>query len=461
MTIRNTRAGRLTTGLALWLAAAISLLALSACATTDTQQSASDQRSATLTRGSLVAVVNATGSIKPAAQIRLSFDTTGIVSEVSVKAGDTVKAGDIIARLDATDLELALTDAETALLIATTNYSRTVQGSREADIRAAQAALNAAQANYTRLKRGPQPGDYAAVEAELRNAEANLERAQNAYNKAYANDPATISAHPAAIQLESATNAYKAAKARFERATQPASRADLAAAWQQVESAKANLERLKEPARPFDIDQAQAQIEQARIQVEQARRRIAQTILRAPADGVIATIDIEVGEAVGQQPVATLLDLSQLRVDINVDEIDVARITPGQKVMLTLDALPGVEVAGVVERIAPASTLVSGVVSYEVRVLIDPTDQPIRPGMTANTSIVLDRREDVLLAPNWAIRRDRQTGRSFLTIRTGEGASEEVEVKTGLRNETFSEIISGATEGQVVLAPRAPNFLGQ
>ena len=433
---------------------------LSACAT-DAQQNASEQRSAALSRGTLVATVNATGGIKPARQVKLSFEAAGIISEVNVKAGDAVQAGDVIARLDATDVELALADAETALVIATTTYSRTVQGSREADIRAAQAALNAAQSNYTQLKRGPDPGDYAAIEADFRNAEAALERAQNAYNKAYANDPASITANPAAIQLESATNAYNMAKARFERASQPTDKADLAAAWQQIESAKANLERLKEPARNFDIDQALAQIDQAHIQVEQARRRIEQTALLAPADGVISSIDIKPGESVGQQPVVTLVDLSQLRADITVDEIDVAKIVPGQRVVLTLDALPEVEVTGKVERIAPASTLVSGVVSYDVRVLLDPTDQPLRPGMTANTSIVLDRRENVLLAPNWAIRRDRQTGKAYLTVKTGDDSSEEIEVKTGLRNDTFSEVLAGATEGQVVLAPEAPNLLGQ
>ncbi|MCS7060979.1 MAG: efflux RND transporter periplasmic adaptor subunit [Anaerolineae bacterium] len=446
-----------------WAVALAIGIGLAGCAPANPPSATDVQRSATITRGTLVAVVNATGTIRPARQVRLAFETAGIVAEVNVKAGDTVKAGDVIAQLDATDLELALADAETALIIATTNYSRTVQGTRAADIRAAEAALRAAQANYARLKRGPNSADYAAIEAEFRNAEANLERAQNAYNKAFANDPATISANPAALQLEAATNAYNAAKARFERASQPAGQAELAAAWQQVESARANLERLKEPARAFDIDQALAQIEQARIQVEQARRRLAQTVLRAPADGVIANIDIESGEAVGQQPIGTLLDLSQLRAEITVDEIDVARIRPGQPVSLTLDALPGIEVTGVVERIAPASTLVAGVVSYEVRVLLDPTDQPLRPGMTANTSIVIDRRENALLVPNWAIRRDRQSGKSFLTVKTGEGseAVAEVEVRTGLRNESFSEILSGVSEGQAVVAPRTPNLLGQ
>ena len=73
--------------------------------------------------------------------------------------------------------------------------------------------------------------------------------------------------------------------------------------------------------------------------------------------------------------------------------------------------------------------------------------------MTANASIVLDRREDVLLAPNWAVRRDRQNGKTYLTAARPARDASEVEVKTGLRNDTFSEILSGADEGQVV--PRA------
>jgi HlyD family secretion protein len=439
----------------------IAVLALAACSATPAQQDAAAQRSATLERGPLEAMVSATGSIKPGSETSLSFEAPGTISEVNVKVGDSVKAGDAIARLDTSDLELSLVDAETAEIIATANYSRTVQGAREADIKAAEAALRAAQASYSKLAKGPAPTDYADAEAALRNAEAALAQAQNAYDKEFANNPETITASPQAVQLEAATNAFNAAKARFDRASKGADRADLAAAAGQIESAKATLARLKEPARQYDIDQAQAQIDQARIQVEQARRRIEQSTLRAPKDGVISTLNMKVGEAAGGQPVAALVDTNDLVVDITVDEIDVAKISPGQEVLLTLDALPDVEITGTVERIAPTSTTVNGVVSYEVRVSLDPTDQPLRAGMTANTSIVLDRREDALLAPNWAIRRDRQNGKAYLLIKTGETASQEVEVKTGLRNDTFSEILSGASEGQIVLAPQAPTLLGQ
>jgi HlyD family secretion protein len=92
-------------------------------------------------------------------------------------------------------------------------------------------------------------------------------------------------------------------------------------------------------------------------------------------------------------------------------------------------------------------------------VLINKTEAPLKTGMTSNASIVLEKRENVLLAPNWAVRRDRQTGKSFLTLQTGE-QTQEIEIKTGLRNDTFSEVLSGAQAGQVVVAPRAP-VLGQ
>jgi HlyD family secretion protein len=116
---------------------------------------------------------------------------------------------------------------------------------------------------------------------------------------------------------------------------------------------------------------------------------------------------------------------------------------------------------GKIERIAPTSTTVSGVVSYSVRVLLDKSQAPLKAGMTANTSVVLEKRENVLLVPNWAIRRDNQSGKSFLTVQADDKTAREVEVKTGLRNETLTEIVSGASKGQVVLAPQGTSLLGQ
>jgi len=479
-------------------------LLLTACARPGASGDAAAQRTARLETGTLIATVNATGNIEPEAEIRLSFQQAGTVAEVFFERGQAVRKGDVIAKLDTVDLELALAQAQASLeqaknallqaqtalenakaqeIIATANYSRTVAGVRKSEIDAARAALAAAEANLAKLKAGPEPEDIAAAEAALRNAEAALRRAQSNYDAAFARNPAAIGAHPAALELEQATNNYNSAKAQYDRATKGADDAQIKAAEQQVVNAKANLDKLLNPARRFDIEQAEAQLQQARlqvrnaevqianaenqvrlaeIQVRQAQRRLDQAVLKSPIDGVIAAVNIKAGELVGAgaQPAVVVADLSRYHINITVDEIDIAKVKIGQEVNITLDSLPGVEVKGKVSRISPTSRLVNGVVSYDVRVDIEPTEAELRSGMTANASIVLERRSGVLLAPNWAIRRDRNTGKSFLTLQVGDQLTE-VEVQTGLRNDTFSEILSGAKAGDVVVAPVAPSVLGR
>jgi HlyD family secretion protein len=479
-------------------------LLLAACARPGASGDAATQRTARLETGTLTATVNATGNIEPEAEIRLSFQQAGTIAEVFFERGQAVKKGDVIAKLDTVDLELALAQAQASLeqaknallqaqtavenakaqeIIATANYSRTVAGVRKSEIDAARAALAAAEANLAKLKAGPEPEDIAAAEAALRNAEAALRRAQSNYDAAFARNPAAIGAHPAALELEQATNNYNSAKAQYDRATKEADDAQIKAAEQQVMNAKANLDKLLNPARRFDVEQAEAQLQQARlqlknaevqvanaenqvrlaeIQVRQAQRRLDQAVLTSPIDGVIAAVNIKAGELVGAgaQPAVVVADLSRYHINITVDEIDIAKVKIGQEVNITLDSLPGVEVKGKVSRISPTSRLVNGVVSYDVRVDIEPTEAELRSGMTANASIVLERRANVLLAPNWAIRRDRNTGKSFLTLQVGDQVTE-VEVQTGLRNDTFSEILSGAKAGDVVVAPVAPSVLGR
>jgi HlyD family secretion protein len=161
---------------------------------------------------------------------------------------------------------------------------------------------------------------------------------------------------------------------------------------------------------------------------------------------------VEVGESVGAQPVVGLVDDSHYYVDVTVDEIDVATVKVGQTARITLDALPGASMSGTIQRINPASSLLNGVVSYTARVQIDEKDPRVRPGMSADVSIVVGLRNDALLAPNWAVRVDPQTGKAWLTVKDG-NATRQIEVSTGLRDETHTEILSGAETGQMVVAP--------
>ncbi len=455
--------GRPGAGIRFTVSILVAILLTGCSAPFGSGQSAQTARSATLQTGSLVATVNATGNIQPESEVRLSFQTGGRVAAVNVVKGDAVKKGDVIARLDTADLQAALEQAQTGLVIASAGYSRTLEGPRTSDVAAAQAALNAAYASYGKLQAGPDKADLAAAETAVRSAEAALRLAQAANDLTYRYAAKDYPGSPVITQLEQARNNLETAKQQYDRLLRGPDRAQTTAALQQIAAAKAQLDKLQQPMRPYNIDQAGAERQKAQLQIEQAQRRLNQAVLIAPLGAVVSAVNIKADESAGAstQPAVVLVDTSTLHVDITVDEIDVAKVHPGLNVTVTLDALPGVELQGAVDRVAATSTNVSGVVSYVVRVVLAKTDAPLRVGMTANASIVLEKRDNVLLAPNWAIRKDRQTGKTYLTLRVDDKTTREVEVKTGLRNENYSEIVSGASAGQAVVAPQTTSLLGQ
>jgi HlyD family secretion protein len=156
-----------------------------------------------------------------------------------------------------------------------------------------------------------------------------------------------------------------------------------------------------------------------------------------------------------------LADLSGFHVDVAVDEIDVSRLAVGQPVTLTLDALPGLALPGLVESIDPLSTARSAVTSYEVRVTATTSDPRVRSGMSTNADIVVARKTGVLLVPRRAVRSDR--GRLVVDLLRDQSLCEQPteqrpavpeldqrEVTTGLSNEQVIEIASGLDEGACV-----------
>lgn len=458
-----------------------------ACTNTAATGAGANRRSATLSKSTIAASVSATGNVAAEAEVKVSFQVQGTVSDVKVKAGDKVKVGDVIASLDLTDLQIAQQQAEasiaaadvaivtanTAIAVANAGYSRTVDSARQSDVDAASASVNSAYENYVKVKQGPQAEDYAGAVAAFKNSEAQLKQAQAAYDRAYSVSPGGIGATPQSLALEQATNAWNQAKAALDKATKPSDSAALAAAVNQLQAARAQLDKAKTPARQFDIDQAvaqqqqaaagvkqaQVQKQQAELSAKQARRRIDQAVLVSPVAGLIKDITIKTGEQSGLGPVVTIVDNSLLHIDVTVDEIDIARVRVNQDVNVTLDALPGKVFAAKVDRVAPTSRLVNGVVSYDVRVLLPKDDPDLRVGMTSSAAITLDRRENVVAVPNWAVRRDRKAGKNFVTLKEGD-KTREVEVQVGLRNDQFTEVLGGANEGQTVVAPEVPNALG-
>ncbi len=407
-----------------------------------------EREEAIVRRGTLLTVVNATGTILPKEQMTLSFRSAGRVAEVLVKEGQVVRAGDLLARLETTDLEFAVAQAELALETAKAQLLRLQQPPSAADMAAAQAALDSARASYNKLLAGPSAEEVRVARANLDQAQAALDQAQAAYNLVA--DRPDVAMLPQALQLQQATIAYEVAKASFELAMRKPSAAELAAARSGIAQAEATLARLQAGASDEELLVARLQVEQAQLSLDQARHQLEGTVLTAPHDGTITFVGIKPGELSSGQPAFTLTDLSEFHIDVTVDEIDIGRIAEGQAVTVTLDALPGRALRGWVDQIADTGRLDSGVVTYKVTVRLGPTDAPLRASMTANVDIVTERRENVLLVPNRFIRVDRATGRAFVDRPAGDGV-QPVEIQIGLRDEQSSEVLAGLNEGDVIV----------
>jgi multidrug efflux pump subunit AcrA (membrane-fusion protein) len=136
-------------------------------------------------------------------------------------------------------------------------------------------------------------------------------------------------------------------------------------------------------------------------------------------------MDLALGQAVSNgQTGAILADLSALQVEIGLDESDIAQVSVGQGAIVTMDAFDDVELIGTITHIAPTAAAESGVVLYEVTVELEPTEIPVRVGMTADVEVVTSSAADALMIPLKAVR--SVGGQSFVLrgLREGESAPE-------------------------------------
>lgn len=200
---------------------------------------------------------------------------------------------------------------------------------------------------------------------------------------------------------------------------------------------------------------AAAGVEQARAAIALAERQSGQTVLRAPFDGIVADVAVEVGEwttpsppAVPVPPVLDIIDPTSLYVSAPMDEVDSARIHPGQPVRITIDAWPGRRFQGHVTRIAPFVAdreEQNRTVDIEVSLEDVPADVRLLPGTSADVEVVLQVRDDVLRVPTPAL----LEGGKLLIAKDGVLADRPV--RTGLRNWDWTEVVGGLSPGELLV----------
>jgi RND family efflux transporter MFP subunit len=318
--------------------------------------------------------------------------------------------------------------------------------SAEAGLRAAEVAVQRSQVSYDAARQAEATG--------VQEAEQQLVIAQAAYDK--------VVGAADADQLAEARAAVASAQAELGRLTGASREGSLQAAQGAVDAAQANFDKLTGAADPQALARAEADVQRAEAAVKSAERDQARTTLVAPFAGTVARVGLRVGEQAGQNAVVALVDLSGFSIDVPVDELDVAQITPGQSATVALDAMLDRELNGTVTTIEPLATVSErGSNTYLVTVALGGDAQGVLPGMTATVQIVTQRKENVVLVPRRAVQ--SENGQSFVYVpgtpeqptQPGEAPAPGVRrpVTLGLSNSQSVEVTSGLTAGEQVLVP--------
>jgi len=454
------------------------------------QQSGEARRTATVRRDTLTVSVSTSGNIEPERRVDLTFEASGTVQEIPVTLGAPVEAGDVLAQLETATLELQVQQAQAGLdaaqaQLASLQAAPQAQAiaAAEANVETAQAQVSRAAAQLNQLTGGPSQAQLAAAEAQLVSAEVREEQAQEAHERTmecftinipppYGNgeerticpglgapeERARYNAQAAHAALEAARAQLEAVRSGPDADQIRAAEAQVRSAIAQREAAEAELALERADPTAAELEAARARVKQAQASLDQAQLSLDGATLRAPFDGVVGAIEIAEGQIVSSgQTAIVLADISRFTAEMAVDELDVAQLSEGQSAVVTLEALPDLTLEGRIARIAPAAQEASAdlaasidaagtATAYDVTIALDPTDAPIRAGMTANATIDVSQVTDALVIPTWIVRVDRTTGQTYVHRPTG-GEPERVDIEIGARFNGTVEVVSGLEEG--------------
>jgi HlyD family secretion protein len=371
-------------------------------------------------RGDLAISVSGSGNIEVSDEGKLAFGVGGRIDRIYVEEGDSVTEGDVLAGLDTDDLELALTQARVALA-----QAQVAVNTANVTLRTARHSLDEAQDLYT----WP---EIKVAEADVDDAEAFL---QYVLEKG----------------LSGATLIYA-------QASLDAAEAVLDAMIYDYDTEEVAIKKMEVALAEQSLELSQLSLEQAQQSLKYTQEQLDEATITAPFGGVIAKIYAEEEDVIppptmASQPIIHLVDLTTMELNVEVDEIDIPEVEPGQRAIIDVDALRDVEFEGEVLTISPVAKEEAGVILYEVKVGFNvPEGSGLRVGMSAEADIVIVDRSNVLLVPDRAITKDSE-GNPVVMVVVNE-QTEERPVVIGISDGFDTEIVSGLSEGEVVVVER-------
>jgi len=426
-------------------------------------------------RGDLIAIVGATGVVEAKQTSEINWQTTGRIEHVFAEVGKQVSAGDKLADLADNTLPQSVILAQSDLVTAKKDLEDLINSNTssaeayrnlltsESDLRDAKEDRddwNYNNANWDRINAAR--ADFIRLEEELKVYLSAFEVVRDLP----ATDPKRVEAKAALdkaqLSRDKAMRTINYIMGKTYDRDVAEDFADYEVALSKVQDAQREWERVKGGANKDDISAAEARVAASEATVSLGW-------LEAPFDGTVTRADPKVGDEVSTGTIGFRVDdLSELFVKVNISEVDINRVTIGQPVELSFDAVTGKTYKGEVTEVASVGIDNGSGVDFEVTLEILEPDAQVRPGMTAAVNIIVSEIKDVLVIPNRAIR--LKDGQRIVYTLQGDQLNE-TSVEVGSSSDTQTEISGGdLKEGDViVLNPpalfqtngRPPSFVRQ
>jgi HlyD family secretion protein len=387
---------------------ALAVLALAGYYFWGSQSGTTQYMTAKVERGSLRNTVTATGTLQAVTTVQVGSQASGTISALNVDFNSPVKQGQVIAQLDPSVSKAQVDQARANLQQARASLTQSiasVAGSR-AGVSDAQAKAQAAQSTVQNNQSG-----VSGAQANLAVLKAQLDDAQ-----AFLNQQGSLMKSGVIAQrdYDLANTAYKTAQARYNQAEtqvqqavlsqQSSAGSGIAQSTAQIQQSQAQVQQSQ-----AQVQQAQAQVQQAQAALQLAEVNLAHTTITSPIDGIVVSRDVNVGQTVAASLSAPTLftiakDLTQMQVIANIDQADIGLVEQAKSVKFSVDAFPGKEYDGQIQQMRLNPVNVQNVVTYNVVIDVSNPEQKLKPGMTANLTITIDERNNVLKVPNSALR---------------------------------------------------------
>ncbi len=416
-----------------------------------TSSGTSAYQTTTVQRGTLTSTVEGTGTVRSNLSAIVNWLTSGQVDQVNAKIGDQVKANDILATLVQDSAQSTL---ETSLVTAQENLAQLTSPEAIAN---AKLAVTTAQTNVTNAQLALNNEQYWKNNALIQNyyanyviAKANLDKAQTAYDNAHVGEYINNANEAAAYNtLYTAQQAYNTAWYYYSLYSQAPTQTQMDQAQANLDLANATLKNAQiymaaltggdVPADATGTDLLQ--LNQAKLAVQTAQENLDAARLTAPFDGTITQSNaIPKAVVTAGTQAFRIDDLTDLVIDVQVVEVDINHVQVGQPATITFDAIPNKTYTGKVVSTDLAGTQAQSSVNFIVSVQVTDADALVKPGMSANVTIITNKVDNALLVPSTSIFTDT-IGQTYVYL-VQNGTTIKVPVTLGAVSDSTTQITS-------------------